>query len=271
MLFSTAPVSDCLRALGSRSSSRSSSRFSDFLAGYFGRYRNSIRLSERIGGWAAILVGLVIALYVSSVTATFRALVEIAKLRADAQTDISAQSPLLFERAIAEGHQIFFLHVPFHELNATLLFALAMIAFVYAAYTGYTSSDAVPGYSKASEQSNQDEEACQAAENKLRADLSKLATDMKQKRARLVTAINEAARLQRDLVIKSDSCAKRLAQFAESTNNDYVHAVSSCRAENTKHRATQPPEYFSKSIRPCRSIPPPRASKSSRRPRNDER
>jgi hypothetical protein len=219
-----------------------------FLAGFFGRYRNSTRLSERIWGWIAIVGGLIIAVYVSSVTATFRALVEIAKLRADAQTDLSTQSPQLFERAVTEGHQIFFLHVPFHELNATLLFALAIIAFIYAAYTGYTSSDAVPGYSKASEQFEQDEAACQVAESKLRADLARLAADMKQKRARLVTSINEAARLQRDLTIKSDSCANRLAQFAESTNSDYVHAVSSCRAENTKHRATQPPGYFAEPI-----------------------
>jgi hypothetical protein len=221
-----------------------------FLAGYFGRYRNSIRLAERIWGWAAIAGGLVVAVYVSSVTATFRALVEIAKLRADAQTDLAAQSPQLFERAITEGHQIFFLQVPFHELNATLLFALAMMAFVYAAYTGYTSSDAVPGYSKASEQFDQDEAACQAAESKLRADLVKIATEMKQKRAHLVTAINEATRRQRDLAIKSDSCAKRLAQFGETTSNEYVHAVSSCRAENTKHRATQPPDYFAEPIPP---------------------
>ena len=221
-----------------------------FLAGFFGRYRNSIRFSERVWGWAAIVGGLLVAVYVSSVTATFRALVEIAKLRADAQTDLSAQSPRLFEQAITQGHEIFFFHVPFHELNATLLFALAIIAFIYAAYTGYTSSDAVPGYSKASEQYDDDEAACQAAESKLRADLAKVAGDMKHARARLVTAINEASRRQRDLSIKSDSLAKRLAQFAESTNNDYVHAVSSCRSENTKHRATQPPEYFSEPIPP---------------------
>lgn len=218
------------------------------ITGIVVRYRNSRNLSHRIAAWITVVACVLLAFYFASVTATYRALMEIAKLRADAQTDVTALSPELFGKAITSGLQIFYFRVPFPELYATLLFALAIIAFVYAVYTGYSSDDPVPGYSKASEQFERDEAECHAAESKLRADLGRLASDMKTARSRLVAAVNDAHRVQRDLEIKSDSCAKRLAQFAETTNNDYVHAVTSCRVENTKHRATQPPGYFSESI-----------------------
>jgi hypothetical protein len=219
-----------------------------FAGGFFARFRNSRHLSEQLWGWVAVVLSVLIAVYVSSVTATFRALMEIAKLQKDAQTDLSAQSPVLFERAIIEGRQIFLFHVPFHELNATLLFALAIIAFVYAAYVGYTSSDVVPGYSKVSEDFERHEAVADAAESKVRADLNRLANGMKTDRSRLISAISEAWNVQRDLGIKSDSCAKRLAQLAERTNNEHFHAVNSCRVENANHRATQPPAYFAEPV-----------------------
>jgi hypothetical protein len=221
-----------------------------FASGFLGRYRNSQILWERIGGWLAIIVGAVIAIYISSVTATFRALVEITRLSADRQADVSAQSADLFTKAIGDGSQIFFFHVPFHEINATLLFAIAIIAFVNAAIAGYTCIDPVPNYSKASERFDRSDAQCQAAETKLRSDLLSSASEMKLERARIVTSINDSSRIQGDLAIKFERCAQRFAECAEQTNADYKQAVKECRNENVKHRAqgTRAPAYFADDV-----------------------
>jgi hypothetical protein len=221
-----------------------------FIAGFLGRYRNSHVLWERIGGWLTIVVLTVIAIYISSVTATFRALVEIARLQVDQRADLSAQSADLFTRALGDGSQIFFLHVPFHEINATLLFALAIIAFGNAAWAGYTCIDPVPGYSKASERYDQSEAECRAAEAKLRSDLLNGAAERRDERSRIVSSINEASRLQGDLAIKFKRIEQRFAQCAEEVNADYKQRIKECRMENTNHRAegTRAPAYFSDEV-----------------------
>ena len=73
-----------------------------------------------------------------------------------------------FGRALVLGPQIFTLHVPFNELNASLLFGMAIVAFVNATIAGYRFEDPVPRYSKASENFEQTEAACEAAEAALR-------------------------------------------------------------------------------------------------------
>ena len=94
---------------------------------------------------AALLSLSFIAIYLSSVTATFRALSELARLNAlqhpDTFTGVSVVPADTFARALILGPQIFTLHVPFNELNATLLFAMAIVAFVNATIAGYRFED----------------------------------------------------------------------------------------------------------------------------------
>ncbi|HEY0381830.1 MAG TPA: hypothetical protein VGC72_06500 [Candidatus Elarobacter sp.] len=218
-----------------------------FGTGFLSRFRNAKSLPERIGGWLALVIGTAMAIYVSSVTATFRALVEIAK-QSDRLGDVSAQSIDLFTRAIADGYQIFFFHVPFHEINATLLFAVAIIAFVNAAIQGYGCSDPVPGYSKASEQFERCDAQTRAAETALRTDLLNRASEIKMRRLRLVAAINDAVKLHGDSDFAFKRSEQRLAELAQEMNDTYRQAITDCRVENTRHRPTQPPAYFSNAI-----------------------
>jgi hypothetical protein len=219
-----------------------------FGTGFVARFRNATPLWERIGSWLAVVVLTAIAVYFASVTATFRALAEIAREHLDRQADLAAQAGDLFQKALGDGNQIFLLHVPFHEINATLLFGVAIIAFAWDVFVGYTCSDPIPGYSKASEQFERSDAAARAAEVKLRSDLLTAASELKSQRSRLVSAINDASRLHGDLAIKFERCSQRLAELAELTNNDHKQAVSECRVENATLRATPPPAYFGEPV-----------------------
>ena len=219
-----------------------------FATGFFGRYRNAKPPSERIGGWLAIIAGAALAVYLSSVTATFRALAEIARTHSDRQTDLAAQSADLFQKALADGNQIFLLHVPFHEINATLLFGVAIIAFAWDAFVGYNCMDPVPGYSRASAIFDQSDAAARSSATKLRNDLLSITLELKSQRSRLVSAINDASRLHGDLAIKFERCMQRMTELAQLTNNDHRQAVSECRVENATLRATPAPAYFSEPV-----------------------
>jgi uncharacterized protein YukE len=223
-----------------------------FVTGYAGRYINAKPALQRVGGWLALVGGTVVAVYLSSVTATYRSLVEFSRIELlqnpDASTDLYAQSARLFATALDDGRQIFLFHIPFHELNSTLLFALALIAFLNATIAGYRFEDPVPGYSKASEQHDAAEAARQAAETNLRRALRAAADRMKSERKRLVDEVNGASRAHGDVSIKFERCTHKLAELAEKLNNEYKHSVSEFRAENTRIRAIPPPAYYSEAI-----------------------
>lgn len=223
-----------------------------FVAGYAGRYINAKPALQRVAGWLALTGGTVVAVYLSSVTATYRSLVEFMRLQlmqnADANTDLYMESARLFATALDDGRQIFLLHIPFHELNSTLLFALALIAFLNATIAGYRFEDAVPGYSKASEEFDDAEAARQTAETNLRRGLRAAAENMKSERKRLIDDVNAAAKIHGDVTIKFERCAQKLAELAEKLNSEYKHAVSEVRAENIQVRAIPPPAYYSDPI-----------------------
>lgn len=223
-----------------------------FVTGYAGRYINAKGALRRAAGWLVFVGGTAVAVYLSSVTATYRSLVEFMRLELlrnpDANVDLYTQSARLFATALDDGRQIFWLHIPFHELNSTLLFALALIAFLNATIAGYRFEDPVPGYSKASERHDQAEAARQAAENKLRRDLRAAAERMKAERKRLVDEVNGAGKVHGDVAIKFERCTHKLAELAEKVGNEYKHCVSEFRAENTRIRPIPPPAYYADPI-----------------------
>lgn len=219
-----------------------------FQSGFLGRYVNAKTLPERIGGCAQIILAALLAIYLASVTATFRTLLDTATQYPDKPPNLSAQPLDIFAKALSDGQQIFLFHIPFHGVNATLLFALAIIAFVNAAFVGYTCIDPVPGYSEASERFEHYDAGCRAVEARLRSGLLSVITEATLQRARFAAAFNEALRLQGEVAISLESCTQELAELAQSTNNSYKRAVTECRAENARHRTTPPPQYFAEPV-----------------------
>jgi hypothetical protein len=218
-----------------------------FFTGYLGRYRNAPLFWEKVFGWLAILVGSVVAIYLSSVTATFRALMEVARNQ-EAGPVASTLSTTMFQQAVSQGWDIFFLHVPFQEMHAMLLFAIAIFAFINAAVAGYTCIDPVPNYTKYSERVDEDERAVNASIRKLREDLALAAERLTNERRSILTeaqglATNSGRHLN-DVKEYNDAYQR----LERSVNNTHEQYIALYRDENTHIRTTQPPGYFKREV-----------------------
>jgi hypothetical protein len=210
-----------------------------FAAGFLTRYRNSTIPWQRLAGWFSALLGVVVSVYLSSVTATFRALIE-----RNVNPDIPGEGLRQFERAVHDGWLIFTGHIPFPEIYATLLFFIALAAFVNAAIAGYNFKDPVPGYSRVDRVYKDAEGEVQQGERELRGALREEAEKMRRERNTLINGITATGRAHAALTVKLENCFAKLGQLARQINADYVQLIREYRAENSLWRVTPPPPYF---------------------------
>jgi hypothetical protein len=210
-----------------------------FGAGFLTRYRNSTVLWQRVAGWLSAVLGVVVSVYLSSVTATFRALIE-----RNANPDIPGEGLRQFERAMQDGWLIFTGHIPFPEIYATLLFFIALAAFVNAAIAGYNFKDPIPGYSRVSRVYKDAEDNVHAGERDLRGTLREEAEKMRRDRATLINGITATGKAHATLTVRLENCFAKLGQLARQNNADYVQLIREYRATNSLWRATPPPPYF---------------------------
>ena len=210
-----------------------------FGAGFLTRYRNSTIPWQRVAGWFSALLGVVVSVYLSSVTATFRALIE-----RNANPDIPGAGLRQFEQAVHDGWLIFTGHIPFPEIYATLLFFIALAAFVNAAIAGYNFKDPIPGYSRVWRVYKDAEEKVSEGERDLRATLREEAEKMRRDRVTLINGITATGKAHAALTVRLENCFAKLGQLARQNNADYVQLIREYRATNSLWRATPPPPYF---------------------------
>jgi len=206
------------------------------LTGFFFRYKNHKGSWQRLGGWLSIVVGSLMAVYISSATALYRSLVEVRK---------SSDPLTLFDEAWRGASQVFLLReTPFHDIYAALLFVFALLAFINAVNTGYKSLDPVPDYSRvARKQRNLINKRLKDV-RRIRDDVEHEGTDMVNKREGLVSQIADADRTHSHLSLRLDECEQRFKQLAQDVNHDFRDAVTLYRSTNSLIRAADVPAYF---------------------------
>jgi multisubunit Na+/H+ antiporter MnhB subunit len=219
-----------------------------YCTGFFGRYRNAKTLLEKLFGWVVLFLGAAAAVYLSTVTATFRALMEVARNQDSALG--SSLSTTLFPEAMAHGFDVFFFHVPFRELNAVILFCISIAAFINAVFVGYTRYDPVPNYTKHSERVNEDANEVNSAIRRLRDALITEADRMKNERLAIIAEAKGLATTGGRLVNQADDYSSKYRNLEKAINKTHATYMALYRDENARMRAraTPSPEYFSSEV-----------------------
>ncbi|MBT8606759.1 hypothetical protein G6656_00485 [Polynucleobacter paneuropaeus] len=113
------------------------------IAGLAFRFKNSNDQAQKIFGWLAIFIGVLLLVWINSTTATARSLTELAKSQ-----NLPIMDGELWMRALSDGVKIFTLDIPFKDQNGFLLFFVGLISAGISIWKGYTSLDEIPGYTQ---------------------------------------------------------------------------------------------------------------------------
>jgi hypothetical protein len=203
------------------------------------KYKNSQNQIEKYFGWFVLIFSSMALVWINSILATYRSLTEIAKSE---NIDVLAS---LFTRAIKEGSTIFYLEIPFAEMNGFLLFFAGIISVGISIWKGYTAFDALPGYTEVDKQAKAAEKAKHLIEKEC-ADLASSATKKeKEKRERglrnLQHVKNTSTKIKADFDNKFNQISNKMVEIKSDFKQiivayrDAVRAVSPLQVPNYFH------------------------------------
>lgn len=207
-------------------------------AGIFFRYKNSQKEIEKVFGWAVVIASTMALVWINSILATYRSLTEIAKSE---NIDVLAS---LFTRAIKEGSTIFYLEIPFAEMNGFLLFFAGIISVGISIWKGYTALDALPGYTEVDKQAKAAEKTKHLIEKEC-ADLASTATRKeKEKRERGLRNLQHVKNTSTKLKADFDQKYNQISNKMNEIKSDFKQIIVAYRDSVRAVSPLQVPNYF---------------------------
>jgi hypothetical protein len=207
--------------------------------GWAFRYTNLSGLLDRLKGWGALAVFLVLTILFGALFASFRSEYQLLTDPGDPQQLITA-----FGKAWPLALGIFTFNFHFIDIFSFLLFWVSLLLSFVAFWKGYTSDDKYPGYSDKDRSLKAAIVAQQEAENSLR---SSLAGQLERVQRDVEATIQEPRNLLDALAGKDATLQQVRNEMLLRTNRisaDFQMVLNTYRQANIAVRTIAPPPYF---------------------------
>jgi hypothetical protein len=210
-----------------------------FAMGCFFRYKNLQHPLNKVTGYVALALAVIVAIYANALFAAFRTEYSLLEDPSDYK-----QSSEAFMTASAAAVKVFVLELPATDLTSFLLFFLGLGLSVIAFWKGTGVDDRHPGYGPKARLLREAQDAYEAVVNRVTEKVSKELKAKNEGIAQAKTFLLQAQASLQQVKTAIDVEYRKMQTNLTQVQRDFSHVLNVYRQSNVSVRAIDPPAYF---------------------------